>query len=205
MPIRSSQSVLRRDSRFAQKIRVTLASRELDADWLECLAVKRAVDDVPRERRTLHRVPAHLYVAVVAHRSDVCWNRQRGRFLFRGIVTHAYFIDDQRMPHAIGAALMKDNVPQKLWAKLVNRCGGKISQWDSSLNPTASRDVARVGSQRHRRSEGCGQTSDFQTLAGVGEHDQRQTAGCDRARRVTPEIKVVPAEVGKPITIPVHP
>src|SRR2546429_4433569 len=111
MPIRSSQSVLRRDSRFAQKIRVTLASRELDADRLECLAIKRAVDDVPRERRTVYRVPAHIYVAVVSHRSGMCWNRHRRLFPFRGIVPHPIFIDDPAMPPSIGAALIKDNIP----------------------------------------------------------------------------------------------
>src|SRR5437763_12289021 len=54
------------------------------------------------DRHALHSFPTRRSSdLVVAHRADTFRSRQQKRFLVRGIVTHAYFIDDQRMPHAI--------------------------------------------------------------------------------------------------------
>src|SRR3989440_13029290 len=44
-----------------------------------------------------------------------------------------------------------------------------------------------------------------QTLRCVGEHNLRQIARCDRARRETPEIEIVADEFGIPITMPPQP
>src|SRR5437763_13655350 len=98
------------------------------------------------DRHALHSFPTRRSSdLVVAHRADTFRSRQQKRFLVRGIVTHAYFIEDQRMRHAIGAALWKDTIPHKLRANRANRSGGQISQRGPSLNPTATRHVARGG------------------------------------------------------------
>src|SRR5438105_15819378 len=121
MQVGRSQFVLPGACRCAEKLRVTLGPRELDADGLECPAIERAVDDISRERWTVHRIPAHLDVAVVAHRAHTLRNCRRRRFLCRGIVADANFIDEQRMPHPRWTPLTKDDNPPEPRAQRIDR------------------------------------------------------------------------------------
>ena len=142
---------------------------------------------------------------VVADGADIVRSGRGSCSAHRRVVTHSNFIDDQGVAHSVGAPLMKNNVLQILRPKFINRAGTKIGKRNSHLNPLSSRNVSRNLSQRQRLAEGCGKFGDLESLATVGEHNQRKIVGGNRFRRVAPEIKIAPFKFRKAIAIPLHP
>src|SRR6202022_4401197 len=151
--VRRGNLVCSRDSRLAQKIRVSIGPRELNANWLEVLSVEGTINYVAAEPGAVHRIPADLRVPVITDRPHIPRHRQRCLCTLRGIVVNPNFIDDESVPPAIGASLMKNDTLQKFRTEWVNRAAVEFRQRDAHLNPAPRGQIAGELTHRQRIGE----------------------------------------------------
>src|ERR1700730_1064600 len=107
--VRRGNLVCSRNSRLAQKIRVSIGSRELNANGLEVLPVEGAINHVAAKRGPDHRNPADFHVPGATVHPPIPRHRQRSLSALRAIVFNPTFIDSESVPPAIGASLMKND------------------------------------------------------------------------------------------------
>ena len=89
--VRGGNLVCSRDSRLAQRIRVSIGPRELNANGLEVLPVEGTINHVAAERGAVHRIPADFHVPVIADRPHIAGHRQRCLSTLSGIVVNPNF------------------------------------------------------------------------------------------------------------------
>src|SRR5260370_42325476 len=103
---------------------------KLNADLLEALAIKRPVDHIAAERRTVQRVPMDFNVPVVAGCLYVLGSRKRPRrrFVLGRTVVDADFVEEEGMPQAVCAPLKENDVLQVLRLEGVKGCRTKCTE-----------------------------------------------------------------------------
>src|SRR6266478_7803907 len=131
---------------------------KLDTDGLEVLAIKRAVNHIAAERRTIQRVPMDFNVPVVPGGLHVLGSRKRirRRFVFGRAFVDPDFIENERVSHAVWLALQENDVLQVLRLERINGCGAKFRERNADLNPAPGRQVTGEFSQRKRRGKASG-------------------------------------------------
>src|ERR1700730_11232675 len=189
--VRRSNLVCSRNSRPAQKIRVSIGPRELNANWLEVLSVEGTINHVAGEPGAVHRIPAHFRVPVITDRPHIPGHRQRCLCTLRGIVVNPNFIDDESVPRAIGASLMKNDILQIFRTEWVDRTAVEFGQRDAHLNPAPRGQIARELTHRQRIGERSRKLGDLQTLTPGREHYPRKVVRGKRLWSKTPEIEIV--------------
>ena len=168
--VRGGNLVCSRDSRLAQRIRVSIGPRELNANGLEVLPVEGTINHVAAERGAVHRIPADFHVPVIADRPHIAGHRQRCLSTLSGIVVNPNFVDDQTVPRAIGASLMKNDILQIFRTEWVNRAAVEFRQRDAHLNPAPRGQIARELTHRQRIGERSWKFGDLQSLTPGREH-----------------------------------
>src|ERR1035437_9163207 len=139
-------------------------------------------------------------MAVVAERAHMGRRRRRWQSgSGKWIVIDADLIENERMPHAIGAPLMEGDALRVLRLKGINGAGLTVGERDANLHPAAGGDIAGILPQIKRFAEATGKFRHFPTYACVGEHDLRQIGGRYRLRSKNPEIQVLSAQLRKAI------
>src|ERR1700674_596711 len=169
---------------------------KLDADRLEVLAIKRPVDHIAAERRSVQRVPTNFNVPVVPGCLHVLGSRKRvrRRFVLGRPVVDPNFVEDERVSNAVCPSLKENNVLQVLRLKSVNGCGSELGKRNPDLNPTSSGQVAGEFSKREWLSKTSRQLGDLQSLACMRQNDEGKTRSRNRLWRKARHVKVFSRE-----------
>src|SRR5258706_13873469 len=92
---------------------------------------------------------------VVANRVNVAGGRETRRHATgRRVIINPNLVDDERVPHAIRAVLMEDNIPQILGPEFVDRTRVECGQRDTHLYPAPGGEIAGILSHGQGFTEG---------------------------------------------------
>ena len=189
LPVRGRDLVACRHACPPDEIRQAIHTRPLNSDRYERLAIDRAGHHVVISGALDGRAPLHVDVTVVALGRYVIGNRQRRRGARRWLIVHSNVVDDQHVPDAIRAQLVKDDALQSLRVERIHGRRAQLREWNAYLHPSLGGKVARIGRHRFLHCETTGHRRHLQALSRIRQHHAGQVGGRDRLRRIHPEIK----------------
>src|SRR5258708_7164066 len=119
------------------------------------MAIQRTVDHIAGERGTLYLIPSDFHMPVVSNRVNVGGGREtRCHATSWRVIVNPNLVNNERVPHAIRAPLVEDNIPQILGPEFVDRARVECGERDAHLYPAPGGEIAGKLPHGQRFAEG---------------------------------------------------